>query len=156
MAASALLKKLAIFQDLNDEELGRILSVAEGRELPRGTRVFEEGSRGEEFYVIDEGVVEIAKNVGGGRRRVLQRLETGEVFGEMVIFEDVERSASALAESACRLTVFSRKRFLKVLRQDERLASRVLFRLLEVLAERLRHTNEKLNEAIVWGFQAQG
>jgi len=61
-----------------------------------GQVIFEEGSSGNWIYVVLSGNVEISKTIEE-KKVVIQTLEEGEVFGEMVFLGDVKRTAMARA-----------------------------------------------------------
>jgi CRP-like cAMP-binding protein len=61
-----------------------------------GQIILEEGSTGNWMYVVLSGKVEISKIIGG-KKIVLQMLETEEVFGELVFLGDTNRTATAQA-----------------------------------------------------------
>jgi CRP-like cAMP-binding protein len=59
-----------------------------------GTVLFHEGDEGNDFYLIGNGRVSIFKE-REGRRKILAELGSGEFFGEMAIFNQVPRAATA-------------------------------------------------------------
>lgn len=61
-----------------------------------GQIIFEEGSSGDWIYVIESGVVEISK-IMGGEKVVLVVLEPGEVIGELGFITKTPRTATATA-----------------------------------------------------------
>ena len=150
-----ILKKAPIFADLSVEEQKTIAAAGEQRTYAAGAVIFEEGSRGDAFYLVESGAVEIAKNIAGGRRKVLTRIETGQVFGEIALFDSSPRSANATADGDSRLLVFPKDAILEILQTDSGISFKVLSAMLRLMCIRLRATNEKLKEGIVWGFQVR-
>ncbi|MHB9099381.1 MAG: cyclic nucleotide-binding domain-containing protein, partial [Syntrophales bacterium] len=61
-----------------------------------GHIIFQEGSNGDWIYVVEEGEVEISKNVGD-QRLVIEILRAGNIFGEMAYIDKEPRSATATA-----------------------------------------------------------
>jgi CRP-like cAMP-binding protein len=64
----------------------------------------------------------------------------GECFGEMSLFDDAPRSATAVAESACMLLSLERDRFMSLVGQRPSIALQVC----KVLSQRLRSTGQEL------------
>lgn len=152
---TAVIKKATIFSGLSEEQLQKLAAVGEPRTCAAGSTIFEEGSKGDEFYLVESGAVEISKNIAGGRKKVLTRVESGEVFGELTLFDQSPRSATATADGECRLLVFREDRFNKLLNSDSEVSFPVLSALLRLLCQRIRTSNEKMKEGVVWGFQVR-
>jgi len=61
-----------------------------------GQVIFKEGSSGDWIYMIISGSVEISKQVGD-ETKIIEVLEPGEVFGELVFIGGLKRTATAKA-----------------------------------------------------------
>ncbi len=61
-----------------------------------GTLIVQEGSRGDDAYIIVEGECEVIKTERG-ISRAIKRLVAGDVFGEAAVFSAKPRSASVVA-----------------------------------------------------------
>jgi CRP/FNR family transcriptional regulator, cyclic AMP receptor protein len=61
-----------------------------------GQVIFNESSRGDWIYVVEEGAVEISKIIEG-RKIVIAIINPGEIFGEVSYILKVPRSAKATA-----------------------------------------------------------
>lgn len=153
--AAHLLKQFSLFQTLQDAQLEKFAAVGEMKTVPTGQTIFEEGTVSSEFYLLEEGKVEISKNVAGGRRRVLKHMAAPDLFGELALFDQSPRSARATAECSCRVRVFPRDKLFRLLQEDRTLAVPFLTGVIREICARLRSTNEKLNEGVMWGFQVQ-
>lgn len=102
-----LLAENAIFAPLPQaarEYLGRSLRE---RELPAGAVVFSQGDRGDDFYLVAEGDVDVA--IDGKHVRTLG---PGDYFGEIALLRDVPRTATIRAAGPVRLLALDRDSFL--------------------------------------------
>jgi CRP/FNR family cyclic AMP-dependent transcriptional regulator len=95
--AAVLLRRVPIFSDLDDKELGRIASTMKQRTFQAGDQVTTEGQGGVGFFVIEEG--EALVSVGGDERR---RLGPGDYFGEVALLNQSARTATITAETELR------------------------------------------------------
>jgi CRP/FNR family transcriptional regulator, cyclic AMP receptor protein len=95
--AAALLKRVPIFSDLDDKELGRIASSMKQRTFQAGDQVTTEGQGGVGFFVIEDG--EAVVTVAGDERR---RLGPGDYFGEVALLNQSARTATVTAETELR------------------------------------------------------
>ena len=71
--------------------------------LERAEWVFKEGDPGDSLFLIKSGMVQIVKEINGNDV-TLATLSDNEVFGEMALFSDLPRSASAQALVSVTLT----------------------------------------------------
>ncbi len=92
------LKRVPLFADLDEAELGRVASVFKERRFAAGETVIQQGSGAAAFFVIDAG--EAIVHVDGIERRTLK---AGDYFGEMALIDAGARTATvnALTELVC-------------------------------------------------------
>lgn len=72
----------------------RKLRTVFGVTYPPGYVIFRQGLKGTDFYVVLEGEVEMVVDDGDGES-VLAVLHAGDFFGEMAVFRNERRSATA-------------------------------------------------------------
>jgi signal-transduction protein with cAMP-binding, CBS, and nucleotidyltransferase domain len=103
--------------------------------------VFKEGDLGTEMYIIQEGRIEILKQIEGDLKQ-LAVLEKGDFFGEMSVLEDLPRTASARASVDSRLLQINGSTFDQMLRSNPEIAVRMMRK----LSRRLRETDALLKD----------
>jgi CRP-like cAMP-binding protein len=108
-----------------------------------GDRIFSQGELGTEMYIIQEGEVEIVKNLNGESHR-LSRLEKGDFFGEMAVLEAMPRTADAIAISEVRVVAINGSRFDEMLRKNPEVAVRIIRK----YSKRLREANALLERLV--------
>ena len=118
-------------------------------ELAAGDYVFREGELGTEMFILQEGQVEILKTLQGVDEQ-LAVLEKGDFFGEMSLLEDLPRTASARAVTACKLIRINGATFDQMLRNKPEIAVRIMRK----LSRRLRQTDQMLRDALGGGGDA--
>jgi CRP/FNR family cyclic AMP-dependent transcriptional regulator len=88
------------------------------RTYRKGEIVFEEGSLGQEMYVIASGAVTVT-TMKQCRETLLSRMEAGEFFGEMSLVDAAPRSATVTVdEEGTRLIELDLERFLFLVQQQ--------------------------------------
>ena len=92
-----LLKRVPIFEGLDNRELERISASMKPRTFRAGDTVTTEGQGGVGFFVIEAGEAKVT--VHGDERR---RLGPGDYFGEIALLTDRPRTATITAESDLR------------------------------------------------------
>ena len=110
---------------------------ANARTYAAGERVFDVDDVADCMYVVMSGAVEIQL-----QDKVLERVSTGGIFGEMALIEELPRSATAIAVQETRLNKVDKKHFLFLLRQHPEFALQVM----EVLAHRVRRMDAILRQ----------
>jgi len=125
------LHKVALFDGLGGTDLEQILEISEPVLVEADEYVFEEGDRGDHFFIIVRGDVELRKASGSEMKR-LAVLRAGQAFGEMALLNQTPRSASAFALTDTYMLSVSRESFGKILGGDT-LAVRLLRNLSKAL-----------------------
>ncbi len=92
---------------------------------PKGAMIFCESERGDTFYLIQHGRIQITKIIGS-IEKTLDVLNPGELFGEMAILEEAPRSASATALDAVTLLEFTKQNFELLLEGNPQIALRLM------------------------------
>lgn len=102
-----------ILEELDEEQLDRVVDVATVLEYKKGDHIIRKGDDGEVFYIIEEGSV-ICKNLPGGQNNNV--LHAGDYFGERALIKKEPRAADVYAETdAVKLVALHREDFEKLL-----------------------------------------
>ena len=144
MADITLLRRVAIFNDLDDEEVAQVAEVSKEERFRSGEVIFREGEVGNRLYLIVEGEVRISRDVPGSGEEALAVLKPGAVFGEMAVFERSERSTHAIANGGATCLTITRADFEMLLDLNREMAYKVLWACVRLLSSRLRSTNDSL------------
>ena len=136
------LRAIQIFEELAVSELAAIASVTEAVVCQQGTDVIKEGDKGETMYMIVNGHVSVLKGRAQGQEIELDRMEGGDYFGEMALFEDQVRSATIRAEEETRLLVLHKREFNEIVREYPQIALHIC----RELSHRLRKLHEKVQQ----------
>jgi MFS family permease len=103
----SLLRKASIFEPLPVDTLERLCHDLTPLEVATGVEIISEGERGDLFYLISDGEVEVIEK--GSLRRVQG---DGESFGEIALLRDVPRTATVRATRRTRLLTLERGQFI--------------------------------------------
>jgi CRP/FNR family transcriptional regulator len=124
-----LLAKVPVFETLSKEDLERVGEVAVPRSFAPTEVVFREGDASDTCYIVRSGHARAIRAHGDGRTITLANFGTGDIFGELAMFERESRSATVEATSE-----------MQVIGHRE-----MAFKLVIALGRRLRETNERLS-----------
>ena len=95
---TAQLKRIPLFSNASDEELKKVATFAEEKEVPEGTEVVIEGGFSRALLAIEEGTAEVTRD---GEH--VADLGPGDIFGEAGMLDESMRSASVVATSPMKL-----------------------------------------------------
>ena len=129
-----LIRGIPIFSDLDDASVKQLAGDFIEREFSAGQPIATEGEGGLNFFVVESGSAEVS--VGGNS---VATLGPGASFGEIALVDKSARSATVTATSDLRayaLPVWSFRSFAES-------RPTVTWRLLELLAERLRSAEHR-------------
>jgi CRP-like cAMP-binding protein len=144
MLDGSVLEKVPIFSGLETAERESLVKGMRKRSYRRGDVLFHRDDQGSLLYVIVVGRVRIYLPTGTGDEVTLDILKPGGVFGELAVFDEMPRSASAMALEEVSVLTLDRAQVLAWLTEYPRAAARILAE----LARRLRHTNNMLEDII--------
>jgi CRP-like cAMP-binding protein len=119
-----------------------VLQVTEVQRYSDAQTIISEGQRGESLYIVLSGTVRILR----GETEV-KTLSVGEHFGEMALIRNQPRSASVVSQGTSEMLVMHRAEFFEILRNQPRIAVKLLWQFTGVLADRLAETTRDLGAA---------
>ncbi|MDA3957467.1 GGDEF domain-containing protein [Oceanispirochaeta sp.] len=143
-----LLKQTDIFSSLQTHELRVIAKNSEFRIYQPGETVFKTGEPGNALYIVESGEVVVQKQEEYGPVIDFARFIQGNCFGELDMFTETNRVASAVASGETRLLVFPKSgtSFEEILKELPEISARILHKILVNIAERIRSANSLIKE----------
>ena len=126
----------------------RLMGFLERVDVDEGDRLIKQGDRADDLYFIEQGGVTVYLELEGGHPVRLQTLGAGTVVGELSLYLDMERSASAVADLRTVAYRLTRDALVAMKESDPKLASAFHEYLVRLLSERLILTN-RLVEALL-------
>lgn len=140
-----LLGRSELFSAFSDAALERIQAAATPVACERNFVIFEEGAEADDLFVVKRGRIAIGRRSADGRESLVALMEPGDLFGEMPLFDDGARSASARA--------LERSVVLRIPYDPVRQAlddePQLLWNVVSLLAQRIRTTDDALVDAVL-------
>jgi CRP/FNR family cyclic AMP-dependent transcriptional regulator len=137
------LARTPLFAKLSAQECSMLSIYLEGKTLPKGSSLFQQGDFGDAMYIVKLGGLEIYKNDVFGSVRVAE-VRPGGLVGEMALVENKPRSANVRSSEDSKLLVLSRSAYADLKKVHPQVATKFQDELLLLLSGRLRQTTEKL------------
>ena len=142
MSTVDVLRHVWLFSGLDDQQLDAVSSLTFQKNFGPGEVIFEEGRTGNGLYAIISGNVEAVKSLGTEQERTVNRLGSGEVFGEMALLGEWPRTATVRAVDDVECLGIDRWVFLTQLERHPQMG----IKLLQILAQKLRDSDARLME----------
>jgi CRP-like cAMP-binding protein len=140
----ALLAQSELFADLDAGELEPIMAHTHVVSLNRNQVLFHQGEGADALYGVRAGRIAISLQSSDGRESVLALMETGDLFGDMPLFDGEPRSAGARALESSELLYVPYPAIKEVLQARPAL----LWTVVATLSRRLRSTDAALADSV--------
>ena len=120
MVNSEELSAVGLFDEIPDEQLAKIVDIAEETEFALGELIFREGTEAEHIYVLLDGKVAIRVHLTSRPESLTVSVinKPYQSFGWSGVVPPYHFTASALCESDCRLLAIPGQELLRILRDD--------------------------------------
>ncbi len=142
------LRQNRLFAEATEAGVERSESIFTMCEMPRGTRVFDQGDTTRVVYLVKRGAVRIVRESEDGKDVTVALLGAGDLFGEETLFDDRPRETVAIVVEDALLCQARAEDLFALLAGDPALALNVA----KVLSDKLgdaRDTMEDLAHARV-------
>lgn len=140
----ALVSKSPILEDRSLEEVRKLTSYMDVWSTTGIASIINEGEPGDFMILVISGSVEVVKKDRWGTTKRIAVVHAGETLGEMSMLDGEPRFASCHTIDACTFAVLHRDNFIRMIREEPVLGSRILLKLNQMLSQRLRQTGAKL------------
>jgi CRP-like cAMP-binding protein len=140
-----LLQKLPVFEALRPKELKLFTSLIYRREYMAGETVFKEKEPGVGMYFVISGAIKIVLPAQP-EEILLAYLGPGHFFGELALFNEGPRSATAVADEDSELAGIYRPDFLDYCQRNPVAGNKIIYHMANVISEKLRRTNREYRQ----------
>lgn len=134
------LKQIPVFNGLADDQLEQIHQKTIEKTYRKGMMIFMEGEPGEGFHYVRSGRVKIVKMAEDGREHIINILTPGDLFAEVLIFNNRPYPATAIAVEDSRVGVIKNSELEKLILHNNILA----LQLIKALSQRLLYAQQKI------------
>jgi len=140
------LSSVPIFDTLSLKQLQKIQKLIHVRNYEESEVVFRQGDPGVGMYIVRDGALFVYNEYSDLTRRKIASMNPGDFFGEIALLNDGARSATVAAARPTVLFGLFRPDLMSVMDSDPKLGQRIIYRLSQIVAERLRLTNLNITD----------
>ncbi|MBL8335248.1 MAG: cyclic nucleotide-binding domain-containing protein [Rhodoferax sp.] len=134
----------AMLEDLTPQEadiLGKLMPRVRAR---AGQVLIREGEVGDWMLLLLAGTVDVVKTAQGGSVSRLAVIKQGAAVGEMSMLDSAPRYATCVAIDEVQAGVLTRSVIARLIQEHPAIGAKLLVKLTQLLAQRLRNTSNQL------------
>ncbi|HEY3310166.1 MAG TPA: cyclic nucleotide-binding domain-containing protein [Anaerolineales bacterium] len=154
------LKQTEVFFQFTQSQLEMVANLCQDKTINAGETIFEESSNSKELYIIVQGEVDILINpaIVSGKEKpekvCIATMRRGQSFGEIALVDEGLRSATArVRDKDARLLVIPREKLIMLCETYPQVGYRLMFNLAADLAMKMRNTDLRFREKVLYGQQ---
>ena len=141
MNIRAYLDNVDLFSTISDKGKERLAEICIAKKLEKKMTLFFEGDAGYAFYFVGGGVIGLYKGMKDGRDVVIKMVHQGELFAEVILFEQNRYPVTAVALQPSLVFIIPKLQF-NCLLADEQFRNdfiRILLSKQRYLVERIKY-----------------
>jgi CRP/FNR family transcriptional regulator len=119
MDIQTLLEHSDFFRALSPARRRAVAAICIPKTLRKREVLFLEGDTGHSMYLMAQGAVQLFKTSADGKEVVIKLVRPGEIFGEVVLFQEDRFPVSACALTAVQVYLLPRRQFDLLLDEEE-------------------------------------
>jgi len=157
------LKQSDIFYQFTPTQLELVANLCQEATYQKDDLIFKENSGSKELYVIIQGEVDIivdpslvSTTEDGIENKTIATMRRGQSFGEVALVDEGLRSASACAaQKDTRLLIIPRDKLIMLCDTYPQLGYRLMYNLAADLAMKIRNTDLRIREQLLYTSQGR-
>jgi len=134
----------SLLSELDSGSLDTLLEKTNIIDVPQGHTVITQGEIGNKMYLVLSGELEVSIILPNGDALIVNKINNGESFGEIALFDQRLRTASVKAITPCTLIEVERQQFVTFLSNHPE----VTLQLLNIFSKQIRTTNDLMKESL--------
>ena len=117
-----------------------------------------QGDTSKTVFYLQQGAARVLGTVDVGENKHMRPgvydLKPGEIFGELVLFDDEPRSASVVALEESIVILIDGDQLMNYLQKNNEIGFKLMRELMNLMVSRLRQANKKVFSLLAWGLKA--
>jgi CRP-like cAMP-binding protein len=145
------LAKCEIFKGMDGSEIKSVAGICQEKDYANGSIIFNEASGDCGMYILVQGQVDIQMTLGiDSAPATVHVIRDGEVFGELSLVDRAPRSATAKSAGDSKTFVLEADAFENLVKTNSHIGYVVMKNIARIVTTRLRETNIKYTESLIW------
>ncbi len=138
------LQDAMLLEDFSVDEMATLGAAMPRLRASSGQVLIREGESGNWMLLLLSGTVDVTKRRPRGDASRLAVVKAGATLGEMSMFDGEPRNATCTAIEAVQAGLLTREAIAALIRDQPAVGAKLLVKLTQLVAQRLRNTNNQL------------
>ena len=138
-----------LFKGIGGKELKLLSSIFTQSQVAEGKTLFIENMPGEALYIVVQGSVKISQMLAEVKEQELMTLGAGDVFGELAVIDDGNRTVTAQITEDALLYSLNRDNFNTLMCDEPQLALQLTLNIVKIFSARIRSAKEDYRTMLV-------
>lgn len=141
MDKEAILSRIPLFENISEESRSAMADICIPKNLKKKETLFWEGDKGYSIFILVKGIIQLYKSTTEGKEVVIKVVKPGELFAEVILFEENRYPVSAVALKESLIYMIPKHQFTCLL-ENERFRNEFissLMKKLRYLADQIRY-----------------
>jgi CRP-like cAMP-binding protein len=135
-------RSLALFERMSDEDLDRLLAHATARRVPQGDAVFEQGQQAASFFLLLHGRLKVTQVTQDGQQIIVRVVHPGDLFGFAKALQRSDYPGTARAATESVILGWPTDLWPSFVEQNPRLAVSAM----QTIGQRLEEAHTRIRE----------
>ena len=135
-------RSLALFERMSDEDLDRLLAHATARRVAQGDAVFEQGQQAASFFLLLHGRLKVTQVTEDGQQIIVRVVHPGDLFGFAKALQRADYPGSARAATESVILGWPTDLWPHFVEQNPRLAVTAM----QTIGQRLEEAHTRIRE----------
>ncbi len=142
------LKKIPIFQNLDDAEISEILELSERRNYAKEDTVFQQDEEAEKLFIVEKGLVAMVLRLKQGNEQSVATESKGGAFGWAALLPPHRHTTSAKCREQSQLLILDGSKLREYCYGKPHVGVKVMEGLAQFVANRMYWTNLRMIDTI--------
>jgi CRP/FNR family transcriptional regulator len=134
-----ILARTNLFENISDKSRKDLAEICLSKQVSKKQHLFLEDDKGVSLYILVTGSIQLYKTSTDGKDIVIRVIKPGEMFGEVILFEQDHYPVSAVALKDSHLYIIPKHQFICLLKNED--FSRDFF---GTLMKKMRYLTERI------------
>ena len=146
------MKRVAIFEDLNEKMINLLTPLFEVFSCQPGTVIFQQGDRAEYLYLVIDGKVDMSFKPYDGNPMTISHIDKGELFGWSAVVGSNTYTSTAMAIEGVKAYRIHGSDLLRFCREHPEAGKDILERLADGVSSRWKDAHKQVQSILFQGI----